>query len=394
MKIDSDMEFYEDVKNFRPILNTAISLMRSRGQENYCQLVMQGDVSVSMTDYDNWNGGTYGYTVFIDVPVSVYAGMSRDRIADVEKELSETLNEVTKGDNNNYFSVQISPKFTSLDIDWSVIGGEKAKEQLKSDLLSIKDILISVATGGPRIQDVEDRYQKLHSSLTSKCKLLSIKYDNNFTSLWDWYCRWRDGLNTYQSRRDFIGELLRPTFEAFNDDVNRPPIDMPIVEVDEWEQIKRVLVKIKRDSGLATNEEDFQQIGLLCREVIISLAQVVYDPLIHGENDDKGTAIGKTDAVRMMLTMLQEAGTEKINILLDEPVSNSGRLKALIADIAEEEKCPFDLDVRILRDVDRTLYKKELVISSDSVILDHCSSWVNLMVECMRQRGRQGIKVW
>ena len=157
-----------------------------------------------------------------------------------------------------------------------------------------------MATGGPRIQDVEDRYQKLHSSLTSKCKLLSIKYDNNFTSLWDWYGRWRDGLNTYQSRRDFIGELLRPTFEAFNDDVNRPPIDMPIVEVDEWEQIKRVLVKIKRDSGSATNEEDFQQIGLLCREVIISLAQVVYDPLIHGENDDKGTVIGKTDAVRMI----------------------------------------------------------------------------------------------
>ena len=101
-----------------------------------------------------------------------------------------------------------------------------------------------------------------------------------------------------------------------------------------------------------------------------------------------------TDAVKMMLTTLQEAGTEKINILLDEPVSNSGRLKALIADIAEKEKYPFDLDIRILRDVDRTLYQKELVISSDSIILDHCISWVNLMAECMRQRGRQGIKVW
>ena len=101
-----------------------------------------------------------------------------------------------------------------------------------------------------------------------------------------------------------------------------------------------------------------------------------------------------TDAVWMMLTILQEKGTGKVNILLDEPVSNSGRLKALIADIAEEGKCPFDLDIRIMRDVDHTLYQKELVISSDSIILDHCVSWANLTVECMKQRGRQGIKVW
>lgn len=100
------------------------------------------------------------------------------------------------------------------------------------------------------------------------------------------------------------------------------------------------------------------------------------------------------DAVKMMLNVLQEAGTGKINILLDEPVSNSGRLKALIADMAETENCSFDLDIRILRDVDRTLYQKELVISSDSIILDHCISWVNLTAECMKQRGRQGLKVW
>lgn len=101
-----------------------------------------------------------------------------------------------------------------------------------------------------------------------------------------------------------------------------------------------------------------------------------------------------TDAVKMLLAVLQEAGTEKVNILLDEPVSNSGRLKALIADMAEAENCPFDLDIRLLRDVDRTLYQKGLVISSDSIILDHCISWVNLTAECMRERGRQGLKVW
>lgn len=100
------------------------------------------------------------------------------------------------------------------------------------------------------------------------------------------------------------------------------------------------------------------------------------------------------DAVRLMFDVLRDAGIGIINILLDEPVSNSGRLKALIADVAEAENYKFDLDIRILRDVDRTLYQKERVISSDSIILDHCISWVNLIVECMRQRDRHGIRVW
>ena len=100
------------------------------------------------------------------------------------------------------------------------------------------------------------------------------------------------------------------------------------------------------------------------------------------------------EAVRLMFGMLQEAGARKINILLDEPVSNSGRLKALIADVAEEDPCSFDLDIQILRDVDRALYGKEFVITSDSVILDHCISWVNLTTECMKRRAGHPLRVW
>ena len=113
-----------------------------------------------------------------------------------------------------------------------------------------------------------------------------------------------------------------------------------------------------------------------------------------------------TEAVRLMFDILQEASVGKVNILLDEPVSNSGRLKSLIAETAEskysssliaetaEQNKSFDLDIRILRDVDRTLYGKEGVITSDSIILDHCTSWFNLTSECLRRKGKQAIRVW
>ena len=94
-----------------------------------------------------------------------------------------------------------------------------------------------------------------------------------------------------------------------------------------------------------------------------------------------------TEAVDLMLGTLKEAGAGEIHVLLDEPVSNSGRLKMLIAERAEQMGMD-NLDIRILRDVDRELMTKELVITSDSVILDNCVSWVNLAAVCRERNSR------
>lgn len=98
------------------------------------------------------------------------------------------------------------------------------------------------------------------------------------------------------------------------------------------------------------------------------------------------------EAIRLLFEVLQEAGVRAAHILLDEPVSNSGRLKVLITEIGESYS--FDLDVQIRKDVDRELYQCENVITSDSIILDHCVSWVNLTDHCMKRQGYKVLKVW
>ena len=98
------------------------------------------------------------------------------------------------------------------------------------------------------------------------------------------------------------------------------------------------------------------------------------------------------EAIRLLFGILTGWNVTKANILLDEPVSNSGRLKCLMAEIGEAYS--LELDIRILKDVDRTLYGKEFIITSDSIILDHCGSWINLVSECMRKLGREGIRLW
>ena len=98
------------------------------------------------------------------------------------------------------------------------------------------------------------------------------------------------------------------------------------------------------------------------------------------------------DAVRLLFDSLEEMEIHSATVLLDQPVSNSGRLKALIAELAVEY--PFALDIQIQKDVDRELYEKENVISSDSIILDRCLSWINLAALCMERQNRQGLRVW
>ena len=97
-------------------------------------------------------------------------------------------------------------------------------------------------------------------------------------------------------------------------------------------------------------------------------------------------------AIHMLFDILREAKVSRVNILLDQPVSNSGRLKTCLAEIGEEY--PFALDIQILREVDRELYGKEHVITSDSIILDHCVSWVNLTAECLKRRHKEALQVY
>lgn len=98
------------------------------------------------------------------------------------------------------------------------------------------------------------------------------------------------------------------------------------------------------------------------------------------------------EAVQILFDMLRKMQVETVHVLLDAPVSNSGRLKALMADAGENY--PFSLDIQIQKNVDRELYGKENVISSDSVILDHCKSWLNVTARCAEQKGIAVIRVW
>ena len=88
--------------------------------------------------------------------------------------------------------------------------------------------------------------------------------------------------------------------------------------------------------------------------------------------------IPQTDlAIQALLVSLGELHVEKAVIFLDQPVSNSGRLRQRILEFAEQ--IPFYLEVEIENPVDAILKTKPLIASADAIILDECSQWFNLV---------------
>ena len=68
--------------------------------------------------------------------------------------------------------------------------------------------------------------------------------------------------------------------------------------LEGWKRVQRALQKAQARLATATDEEDFQSVGHLCREALISTAQAVYDPERHPPLD--GVAPSDTDTKRQL----------------------------------------------------------------------------------------------
>lgn len=82
-------------------------------------------------------------------------------------------------------------------------------------------------------------------------------------------------------------------------------------------------------------------------------------------------------AVQLIGKFLKEHNVDNCLWLLDSPVSNSGRLKTLIGELAQKNN--WNWEIKLLISPDAELAKTDMVVaSSDSAVLDRCKSWVNL----------------
>lgn len=288
---------YEKPVELSQLFDITKLMLKERGEEDICNILSDASFSIINTIDTTWFGGDIAYTIQIKVGVKTYSSYTKSQIELFESNISDCLNEISKADDSTSFSVKIIPSLMEDKIDTADNTSVELKE-LRQNIDTIRSIMVSVATGGDLIQNVNERYQTLNTSVKSICNKLGIPYNNPFESLWDWYGKWKADFPKYQERREYIRDLFSSALSGI-DNYKESSVEV-LVQLDDWVRIKRTVDKIKSDCQSAKDEEDFQSVGLLCRDVLISLAQAVYDAEVHGNTDEQGTLIGNSDAVRMI----------------------------------------------------------------------------------------------
>jgi len=100
--------------------------------------------------------------------------------------------------------------------------------------------------------------------------------------------------------------------------------------------------------------------------------------------------VAETDAALHLIGETLEAWTPKtVCWFFDKPVSNSGRLKALMANIAKE--AGWNWDISLINKVDQTVASTGgIAVSSDGWILDRAKRWSNVTDMLIKRAGAAG----
>jgi hypothetical protein len=144
----------------------------------------------------------------------------------------------------------------------------------------------------------------------------------------------------------------------------------------------------RRDHCIAVEQLRDQQLVVDGFNLIITIeAALSGGPLLVGVDDcirDLSSVHGsyrsveETDrAITMIGEALDRIGPASVHWLLDQPVSNSGRLAARINDLAADTHWPWSVEVVFNPDA-AIVASLAIAITSDSMILDRVERWVDL----------------
>ena len=171
-------------------------------------------------------------------------------------------------------------------------------DELIAEIEAQRELMAKVATGGPKIQDVNQQYGHRRQRIADELRLRGLDDPNPHGDLWAWYGRWSAGdMPSWYSRRVHLHAMYQPLI----DQIRKGPIVTGAQVFEEptgWTRVDRGVYEIRRRLEQAENEEQFQAVGLFCCEVLISLAQVIYDPQRYPSED--GVSPSETDGKRML----------------------------------------------------------------------------------------------
>ena len=300
------------LENQKDINRLKNSLIRYFDSENNSEIVaiLQASQPTSIEiNYDNWNGGVYQYALLLEMDIKEFMRF-KPILKQTKEEIMTAVELFLQNTSGEYIGeIRIAPLWAQ-EFDWSALDGISTKEEILRLIESLKTIMISVSTNESKIQTREEEYKTIYNTLNSYFVKLGIENPNKFKGLWEWYDRWsKPDLSKYALRRTYIANLYQSVIEMIESSSG----NTILLDYDPtgWERVDRAVYEMKRRFAVAETEEQFQAIGMLARETLISTAQQVYDASKHQPQD--GNEPSKTDAKKMLELFLSYEIAGKTN---------------------------------------------------------------------------------
>ena len=109
------MPFTGDIeKDADLLIQNAARLFATEGDAKLVAVLSYSEISASQTDYENWNGGTYGYTIFLDVPQTVFFEIQSE-LKQIEYSIEQKLLAFAHRYPDSWLKIKIAPLLVESD---------------------------------------------------------------------------------------------------------------------------------------------------------------------------------------------------------------------------------------------------------------------------------------
>ena len=159
---------------------------------------------------------------------------------------------------------------------------------------AIKEIMINVATGKTRIEEMNDEYQHVYSELDSEFSQQGLENPNKFSDLWEFYHYWKENLLQYSDRRNFIIKLYKIERNAEK------------TTVDFWALIHPLITRIAKTRFDTNHYADAVEAAL--KEVNVCIKAIYRERT--SQEDDGASLMKKTFSVNRPVISLDDISNE------------------------------------------------------------------------------------
>ncbi|MEM7735584.1 MAG: hypothetical protein AAF267_07315 [Deinococcota bacterium] len=121
------------------LIQNIARMYATEGNAKFVSILAKAEVEAEMTDYDNWDGGTNLYTIYVSVPHHIFAKI-KNELQDIADQLKEKLAVfMHRYDHIWIEEIRISPSMVQIDgwqqkaLDWLSGSGITNQGRVRSD---------------------------------------------------------------------------------------------------------------------------------------------------------------------------------------------------------------------------------------------------------------------